>query len=70
MRMSEPEDVARELFDGGWTSHMYMEGVQSDRLNRLHFWKVRGIQPLIRMETELVDYGFEVLMELRRLESQ
>lgn len=55
-----PEQVAEELIRDKFPIAKY-EKVQSRRKERLAFWSMRKIQPLIENEKKLVKFGEKVL---------
>lgn len=60
------KDTANWLFDSNFPISKY-EVLQQYRRNRLRFWEKEGLKVIANEEIKLIEFGENVLTELKRL---
>jgi len=61
-----PKQIAKSLVRDNFPIENY-ELLQEERKKRLKFWESRKIYTLVQNEKELIKFGEEVLMEMKKL---
>ncbi len=65
LEKKDPEQTAIELVDNNVTIETYQK-VQNRRKERLAFWKERNLNPMLKNEQGMVDFGEMVLIEMKK----